>query len=220
MILSSAITHDALFQDRQMEGDPQAATPRGFSEEWLNLSHALHRVAGDSLSALGLQLELHRQRMADDAIVDSLDTFPRAAELLDILRAAQELSDEEIYLSSVIWSLARGLPEATVYLEGFERTPLHSVQQAETLLHCAREALLSAARFGADKVRLRLHRDGDRVSLEAEDNGRGSRERPAHELIGLRTRINTLNGKLRVEDRQRGWKLVATLPRSSTPAAP
>jgi len=211
MILSPSLFLDSPLPDIASD---HTATPPPLSEESLDLSRILHTVAGHSLSALGLQLELHRRRMNEDSPLQPLDSFPQATEILDRLGDIHQPDARGIYLGPAIWSLARALPEATVHLEGFERIPLTAVEQAETLLHCAREALRSAARCGANEVWLRLRRSADWISLEAEDNGCCRGERPAHELIGLRTRIDTLHGLLRAEDRrQHGWRLVASLPR-------
>lgn len=216
MILSPSTLVESLFPKHDpSQLDNPSTFPVPFSEELLDLSRALQMVAGQSPSALGWQLELHRKRMADDPGVESLDSFPRASELLGILQAAQDFTDDGVYLSSVIWSLARGLPEATVHLEGFERIPLRYPDQAEAMLHCAREGLRSAASFKADEVWLRLRRCGDQITLEVEDNGSSAEDRPAHDLIGLATRITTLKGELTVENRQRqGWKMFASLPDS------
>lgn len=184
------------------------------SAESLRLSRSLLLVAGHSLSALGLQLEIRQKQGGDDLPARHQEQFPGVGELLGLLRIARDMDDRGHYLHSAIWRLARGLPHATVYLNGFEQILLHDLDYAEAILHAAREGLLSAARCNADKVWMRLHQLHDWIHLEVEDNGRYRGERSHYQLTGLYTRLNTLSGQVQSSERRAdGGKLVVRLPR-------
>lgn len=72
---------------------------------------------------------------------------------------------------------------------------------------------------GAQNLWLELRQDDGLLSLSARDDGRGASElRPGNGLRGMRERVETLGGTLRIETAEgKGFALLATLPFRGAP---
>lgn len=95
----------------------------------------------------------------------------------------------------------------------------HEVQAAA--FRVVQEALTNVRRHAADatEVTVRLHQDGDRLSVTVTDDGHGGTQLPdgAHGggfgLVGLEERVTALGGRLRAGPRiDHGWETQAVLP--------
>lgn len=169
--------------------------------ERLRLSRELHDVAGHTLTALQLHLELARR-------------LPDAAQRAARLDAAQELADsllreirgvvtqlrrhDGIDLPSALRALCQGFPGVVVRLDVDAGLRVTDVDRAEALLRAVQEALTNAVRHGrARQVQVRLWRDGDAVRLDVVDNGQGAAAIEAgHGLTGMRERLAAHGGAL------------------------
>jgi signal transduction histidine kinase len=80
--------------------------------------------------------------------------------------------------------------------------------------YVASEALANVVKHsGADAVRVRAQRVNGRAVIEIEDDGSGGADPEGSGLFGLRDRVETLDGRLRVESRPgRGTLVHAELP--------
>ena len=174
--------------------------------ERLRLSRELHDVAGHTLTALQLHLELARR-------------LPDAAQRAARLDAAQELADsllreirgvvtqlrrhDGIDLPSALRALCQGFPGVVVRLEVDAGLRVTDVDRAEALLRAVQEALTNAVRHGrARQVQVRLWRDGDAVRLDIVDNGQGAAAIEAgHGLTGMRERLAAHGGALHWDSR-------------------
>jgi two-component system sensor histidine kinase DesK len=89
----------------------------------------------------------------------------------------------------------------------------------ETLAFALREAVTNVVRHsGATTCRAHVHRDGDRVILEVQDDGRGSSAREGAGLRGMRERVEVFGGEIS-RPGGRGMRLRITLPLSRSPVA-
>lgn len=185
--------------------------------ERLRLSRELHDVAGHTLTALQLHLELAR-RLPDDAQrLARIDSAHGLAESLlrEIRGVVSQLRRHDgIDLPSALRALCLGFPGIDVRLEADADLRVADVERAEALLRIAQEALTNAVRHGrARRVDIRLWREADQVKLEVVDDGRGTADVvEGNGLAGMRERLAAHGGEVRCESEPgRGFRLRANL---------
>lgn len=202
-------------------------------EERSRLSRELHDKMGQHLSALALNLELHKNSLGENA--------RDAAQLDKLSELAEELSQE---MRGLAWELRPpeldqlGLREALAcYVEQWSRRsgiPVDFVStgdaygrlmpEAETALYrVCQEALTNVLKHaGASGVTLVLERSAEQLVLVVEDDGRGfdvealldeptGRKRLG--LMGMKERVEFAGGSFGVESAAgAGTTLVARVP--------
>lgn len=184
--------------------------------ERLRLSRELHDVAGHSLTALKLHLELaqrlpdageRRQRVgAALALADGL--------LEDIRGVVGQLRRYDgIDLPAALSVLCAGFAGVDIDLQVPGDLRLGQVERAETLLRVVQEALTNAVRHGrARRIAVVVQRDGDRVRVRVEDDGGGRLPvRHGHGLTGMSERLAGHGGSLRLAPAPSGLRLDADL---------
>ncbi len=186
-------------------------------QERLRLARELHDVAGHKLTALKINLKL-LQRECDVATRPRVDTAARlSAELLDDVRGvvAQLRRDDGMDLTQALTRLAAYLPHPRVHLELNSEVRLDNVEKAEALLRAAQEALTNIVRHAAaESVLIRLHREGDKLHMQVQDDGHGTLPvREGHGLRGMRERLSACGGALRLSQAGAGGLVLdVTLP--------
>jgi len=187
------------------------------NEERLRLSRELHDVAGHKLTALKLNLA----RLARDPELGTRDEVAvstrLASELLEDIRAVvgEMRRHDGVDLSAALNALAKSLPGVRVEIEIDPDTRLTAMENAETLLRCAQEALTNALRHGSPtRIDVHYRRRDDSIELRVEDNGtRGSSIRFGNGLNGMRERLEAIGGVLAVDAAPRGGVvLTAVVP--------
>ncbi len=168
--------------------------------ERLRMARELHDVAGHKLTAMRLNL---RALASDPAFAghEEVRVAERlSAELLGDLRGiVQALRDSRgLDLETAIRALAAPLPRPALSLHVDEDVRVDDPAVAEALLRLVQEALTNAARHAdADTLRVELRRDGDRLRLVIEDDGRLQGVlREGNGIAGMRERIVALRGEL------------------------
>lgn len=189
-------------------------------QERLRLSRELHDVCGHKLTALKLNLR---------RIQDQRDPAPLAAcaqltdELLDDLRAVvrQLRGSDGLELGAALHRLSDHLPRPQVEFSIDPAARVPRAEQAEALLRVAQEALTNSARHGpARHAWVTLRRHAERLELLVEDDGRlgGWPPTPGNGLRGMRERLESLGGELRLEQApQGGLRVLASLPQEWSP---
>ena len=173
------------------------------NEERLRLSRELHDVAGHKLTALKLNLA----RLARDPVLGTREEVAvstrLASELLEDIRAVvgEMRRHDGVDLSAALNALAKSLPGVRVEIEIDTDTRLTAMENAETLLRCAQEALTNALRHGSPtRIDVFCRRRDDRIELRVADNGtRGSSIRFGNGLNGMRERLEAIGGVLEVD---------------------
>lgn len=188
--------------------------------ERLRLSRELHDVAGHSLTALKLNLELalrlpqDEQKAKIEAARDLVDA------LLDDIRAVvgQLRQHDGVDLAPALRALIEHVPGPRIELDLEPQLRVAQVVQAEAVLRCVQEALTNALRHSsARNVRISVRREGEGVRVEVADDGRGgSTMTPGHGLTGMRERIEDAGGQLDVESLPgQGFRVRALLPQAA-----
>lgn len=167
--------------------------------ERLRLARELHDVAGHKLTAMRLNL---RALAADPALAAREEVriaSDLSAELLgDIRDVVQALRDARgLDLGTALRALAAPLPRPALALSIDDDVQVSDPAIAEALLRLVQEALTNSARHGqATTLRVALSREGERLRLAIEDDGRvrpGWREGSG--IAGMRERIDALHGE-------------------------
>jgi signal transduction histidine kinase len=226
-LLTARLAHGAEQQrDQLAQVNAQLLATRSLLEagardgERLRLSRELHDVAGHSLTALKLNLELglrlpEPERAARiEAARDLVDA------LLEDIRAVvgQLRRHDGVDLAPALRALIERVPGPQVELDLDPELRVALVAQAEALLRCVQEALTNALRHsGARHVRISVRREGQGVRVAVEDDGRGrSALAPGLGLTGMRERIEEAGGELEIDTAPgRGFRLRALLPQVS-----
>jgi signal transduction histidine kinase len=170
--------------------------------ELRRIERDLHDGAQASLVALGMNLGMAEQKLTTDP--------DGARELLEEARRGAGAALEELR------DLARGIHPPVLGDRGLEaavvglaaRSPVH-VSVAARIAERPPAAVETAAYFvvaesianaskhaGADRLEIRMSRDGDVLVVEVEDDGRGGADPAGHGLTGLRQRVQALDGML------------------------
>ncbi|HTZ99848.1 MAG TPA: PAS domain-containing sensor histidine kinase [Candidatus Aquilonibacter sp.] len=203
-------------------------------EERRRIARELHDSTGQSLAALAIHLSAVSERVAG--------TDPVAADILrEALLLSKEASDQTRTLSYLLYPPTldfSGLPSALEwFVEGFtqrskikvdldlalgeERAP----QSLETaLFRIVQESLTNIYRHsGGSSALVRGKRQGNVLSLEISDNGKGIPQERLAALVGpggqlgvgirgMKERARQLGGRLRIKSGDSGTTIMVVLP--------
>ncbi|NLC62261.1 MAG: sensor histidine kinase [Gammaproteobacteria bacterium] len=168
--------------------------------ERLRFARELHDVAGHKLTALTLNLRALADRQEGDPPAELEVSRQLAAELMDDLRElVQQLRDDRgLDLATALRALAAPLPRPALRLAIDEDVRIGDPATADALLRMVQEALTNSARHGqAQVLDVRIGRDGSRLEVSIEDDGRiRGPLREGNGLAGMRERLAAAGGQL------------------------
>ncbi len=185
--------------------------------ERLRVARELHDVAGHKLTAMTLNLRL---LAADPALAHRPElalTQRLATELLqDIRDVVQSLRGTHgLDLRTALHALAAPLPTLRLTLSIDEDLEVTDAGIAELVLRLVQEALTNSARHaGAGTLYVTLRRDGARLAIRIEDDGRVRVPiREGSGLAGMRERVAAAIGTLALAPNDRGaLRIDASVP--------
>ena len=177
--LSAQLYRMALELKTLMRSRAQLATVA----ERQRLARDLHDTVKQKAFALNLQLATIRRQLGEHAVTERLGQAERLSqqiqqELVQILDELRESDtalplSEQLRVRALDWAQVSGV---ALELE-LARLPALPALHEEALLRIADEALANVLRHsGATRARIELQRDGDVVTLQIMDNGRGAGE--------------------------------------------
>jgi signal transduction histidine kinase len=192
-----------------------------------HIAKELHDEVGQSLTALKLRLQVadaSEQVLQARSLVDELLT--RVSNLSLDLRPA--MLDDLGLLPALVWLFERYTSQTTVKVEfahsGLDGRMSPIVETAA--FRIVQEALTNVARHaGVPSVTVRVWRDGESLSVQIADAGKGFDVAAAvaagksSGLSGMRERAAALGGKMDIDSSTNGTRLTAELPLPSTPVA-
>lgn len=167
----------------------------------------LHDLLGHTLSLVALKSELAAKLM-------DLDPSAACRELVDVSRVSREALKE--VRSAVTGIRAAGLAaelasahlllEAGRVLLNYELSAPALPADVETVLALTvREAVMNIQRHAqARRASVRVLQDGRDAVLEIADDGRGGAITPGNGLSGMRERVESVGGRLRLESTRTG----------------
>lgn len=198
-------------------------------DERRRVSRELHDEAGQALTALKISLQMMRDELppAQDSLHQKIDA---AVALTDktaqqIRRLAQDLRPsalESAGLDATLEGLCREYARRTLIQIEYNGTELPELPGPMDicLYRFLQEALTNATRHGeATEIQVDLQREGNKITLAVEDNGRGFDPKavlynharpPGIGLIGMQERLKMVGGWLEIHSEPgRGARLVA-----------
>ena len=185
--------------------------------ERLKLSRELHDVAGHSLTALKLNLA----RLARDPALAGREELRISATLAnDLLGQIRQVvgtlrAHDGFDLRAALEALAQPIVGARIAIDIEEQLRVDGIEQAETVLRCAQEAITNALRHGrASEIRIGLHRVDGMLELSIENDGAAPpRIEFGNGLTGMRERLDAVGGTLEVTSTPpRSLRLLARIP--------
>lgn len=186
--------------------------------ERLRIARDLHDILGHHMTALILNLEVASHSVEGKALEKVQQSLSMAKLLLGDLRSAvsEMREDSAIELSQAIHTLVRGIPNVAFDIDFSKAPVITNVEQAETLLRCAQEAITNVVRHSrASHCRIAVVGDPNGCTLSVTDNGVLSRDRkaikPGNGLKGMEERVKASGGKLLWQRNPDGFHLEVTL---------
>lgn len=179
----------------------------------------LHDGAQARLVALGMHLGMAEQKLASDPegarrlVTEARQGVGEALqELRDLVRGIRPPVLADRGLEAAIAALADRSPVPVEVTAHVVPRPTDPVETAAYFV--VAESLANAAKHsGATRVDVRLERRGDLLRVEVIDDGRGAADPSGSGLVGLRRRVEALDGTLAVASPPGGPTIVrAELP--------
>jgi two-component system sensor histidine kinase DesK len=178
------------------------------------IARDLHDVLGHTLSVVVLKSELAGKLLERDperarSEIGDVEQIARKA-LGEVREAIRGYRSEG--LAAEIARAQKTLDAAGVTLE-FETTPPQLAPAEETVLSLiVREAVTNIVRHAqARRCRLEFAANGTGTALVVEDDGRGGIRQEGNGLRGMRERVESMGGQLRI-DSAHGTRLVVEIP--------
>jgi len=192
--------------------------------ERLKLSRELHDVAGHSLTALKLNLA----RLARDPALAAREELQVSSALADdLLGQIRQVvgtlrAHDGFDLRAALEALTQPIPGVKIVIDIEDHLRVDDIEQAETLLRCAQEAITNALRHGrAGEIRIALHRIDGALTLSIANDGLvPARIDFGNGLTGMRERLDAVGGTLEiVTTPPRGMRVIARIPHAAEHAA-
>jgi signal transduction histidine kinase len=203
---------DVLTTTRSGAVDAQAAELRRIERD-------LHDGAQARLVALAMDLGMAREKLGADPgaaealVAEAHEEAKRAlVELRDLARGIHPAVLTDRGLEAALASLTGTGPVPVDLETSIPQRPPPAIEAAAYFV--VAEALANAAKHsGAERVRVRVVGFDDRLLIEVADDGRGGADPAGEGLVGLRRRVEALDGRLGVGGGPDGGTIVrAELP--------
>jgi signal transduction histidine kinase len=191
--------------------------------ELRRIERDLHDGAQARLVALGMNLGLAEQKLsgdpesARDLVVEARAEVEQALrELRDLARGVHPPVLTDRGLGAAVTSLAHASAIPVVVEEDVRERPPAVVETAAYFVIA--EAMANAAKHAdATRITVRIARAVGRLVVEVEDDGRGGADVAGSGLVGLRRRVEALDGTLAVTSPSGGGTVLrADLPCASS----
>ena len=219
---------DRLTEDRARERQLAAQVISAQDEERARVARELHDSTAQILTAVMLQLGAAARESTSSALDARIAILRElAAEALEEVRSLSHtmhprVLDDLGLVAALDWLARQTRTQSplVVQVDATDFDPPIPAPLAAALYRVAQEALRNAARHAdAERVDIRLRRDGASAVLEIEDDGRGfdvalaEKRRPGMGLFSMRERIGLVGGRFIVHSAEaRGTRVVATVP--------
>jgi signal transduction histidine kinase len=167
--------------------------------ERLRIARDLHDLIGHHLTALALHLEV-ADHLTDGRAKLPVERSRAIARLLlaDVRGVVGDLRSHEVDVVALLREMVADLPRPLVHVDVPDTLEVVDDERAQTVLRLVQEALTNALRHGeAERVWISLRHDGDALTVEVRDDGRGApRIEDGNGLRGMRERVAAVAGQL------------------------
>ncbi|HEY3815991.1 MAG TPA: sensor histidine kinase [Polyangiaceae bacterium] len=187
------------------------------AHERTRIARELHDVLGHDLTALGLQLEIATHVDADAGRAHLTRAQEVNARLLrNVREVVTAMSCEKgPDLAAALRAMVADVPGLAVHLEAGDTLPVEEAVRAQCVLRCVQEIVTNTLRHArARNLWIRVQRDGEHITVDARDDGRGAETLCAgHGLSGMRGRLEEMGGLLEIATApERAFSVMARLP--------
>jgi len=185
------------------------------ANERTRIARELHDVLGHDLTALGLQLEIatHVDGEAGRAhLTKAQDVNARLLRnVREVVGAMQAEAGPD--LAAALRALVSDVPGLCVHLDSPEVLVVEDPARAQCVLRCVQEIVTNTLRHAqAQNLWIRIVREGEHVTVDARDDGRGADGVCAGlGLTGMRGRLEEMGGWLEIATAP-AFSVVARLP--------
>lgn len=171
--------------------------------ERTRIARDLHDLLGHHLTALTINLQV-AERVADGEARERIaKCHGLARDMLGDVRAAVTTlrDDSAVDFTQSLRLIVENIPQLQIDLDMDDDLRINDVNIAESLLRCVQEAITNTLRHAsASECTVRVWREDGRLHAEIHDNGRVDAEFvPGNGLLGMRERIERINGRLDFE---------------------
>jgi signal transduction histidine kinase len=187
------------------------------THERTRIARELHDVLGHDLTALGLQLEIatHVDPGAGRAhLTKAQEVNERLLRnVRDVVGSMNAQPGPDV--ASALRALVSDVPGLVVHLEVADVLVVDDPARAQCVVRCVQEIVTNALRHArAQNLWIRVRHDGEHVSVEARDDGRGAEKICAGQgLSGMRQRLEEMGGWLEIVTApERAFAVMARLP--------
>ncbi len=214
---------NATFQEYAVD-----ATEHGAETERLRITRDIHDIVGYTLTNNMMLMEAALETMQENvfSLPAMIETAKDNAEegLTKVREAMYKLREQETTYPTglvAITRLARVFEQATglVIHREFGDVPVSIAYDIDSAVyHLIQESLVNSFRHGrADRADIMLWRDGSVLRVRVEDNGSGSASMSEGiGLSGMKERVKSLGGVLRVSSSSAGFVVEAEIPLEET----
>jgi signal transduction histidine kinase len=186
--------------------------------ERLRISRDLHDTLGHHLTALSLQLDV-ASRLTDGKAADHVQRAHAITRLLlsDVRDVVSELRvGSRLDVASALRALTTRSGTLGVHLDVPDVLEIDRAAHADVLLKSVQEIITNTTRHAnAANLWIRVESSGDRITLDARDDGSGARTFAiGHGLTGMRERFEECGGTVEFDGGDgRGFEVHGFLPR-------
>lgn len=185
-------------------------------DERLRIARDLHDTLGHQLTALSLQLEVasHVEEKAKQAHIQQAQAISRS--LLSSVResVSQIRHEKDVELNALLTNLAKGIPGLVVKVNNQLVEAITDTRKVEVIYRCVQEGLTNISKHArAKNCVIKLSNDTNNVFISIKDDGKNSENiKEGNGLIGMKERVNSIDGQLEYSVSQKGFELNIQLP--------
>lgn len=185
-------------------------------DERANIAREMHDELGQILSSIKMNLVLIQRKIANQDNADNQKILSEIVSLNSTIDAAvmrvrklitqlrPELLDKLGLIAALEWHIQEFQKETQIRCDFFTELEEYNLdnQSKLTIFRIVQESLTNAAKYsGADLISVQLYKNGEKVFVEIQDNGKGIRNKEiegknSFGLFGMRERASLVGGEL------------------------
>jgi signal transduction histidine kinase len=192
---------------------------RGREQERIEIAHELHDSLGHQLVALGLSLELAKNRSEGEVrkLVESAQSLSRQT-LSDVKNLVHLMAQEQpVNLREALQQLARELPEPQVHIDWQRSAASECAPENTLLLRIVQEIVANSIQHARSRnIWIHAVDHPAQTELCVQDDGTGMENAGrGMGLSGIRMRVAALGGTLQLANRDPcGFEVRVSIPRA------
>lgn len=201
---------------RELKATQSLLSSTSKRDERQRISRDLHDLLGHHLTALSLQLEIASQLSHTEIAAPIRKARNIADNLLNSVREAVSTirSHHALDIKSALTSLTMENEYLDIKLNISTDLNISNTRLAELILRVVQEAITNILKHSrATHCQIQLEKNGEKIMLSVQDNGQPQPNfLPGHGLIGMKERIEAMDGELSYQADRSGFRITAVIP--------